>query len=445
MNGTRRLAVVALAAALALSLASGLFSAARAQETSGKQPYTMAEYNSYTAAANEKNPAQQTKLLDDFVLKYPNSALLTYIDELYYQNYYGQRHYPKVIEYVDRLLALGDKADSTMRFKAYNARALAFNSIAWNDKDPATKEQGAKARDAAIAGLKTLNDIKKQDNVDEKTFEEQKKPAAILFNYTAASASMAAKDFGSAVRYYKETLVLTPNEAVTWFRLGAAYLSTNPPQQLDGYWALARSVSLKGQTEAQVRTYLRRQMLNYQQPSCENLIDAQMNELIALAGSSAERPASYKLPSAADLEAARKDMTIASVIADLKTGGDKGKVSWLASCGLEFPDVPSKLIEIAPGNDAITLKAAFVTSDAEFQAATTPNMEVKVVGQPEAARLERDNPVRFTAALNSYDPDPAFMLHWEKAKVNPEDIPAEKKAPTKKPPVRRPPAKKPSR
>jgi len=26
----------------------------------------------------------------------------------------------------------------------------------------------------------------------------------------------------------------------------------------------------------------------------------------------------------------------------------------------------------------------------------------------------------------SYDPDPAFMLHWDKAKVNPEDIPAEK-------------------
>jgi hypothetical protein len=152
------------------------------------------------------------------------------------------------------------------------------------------------------------------------------------------------------------------------------------------------------------------------------------------------------VPSSADLDAARKDMTIASVITDLKTGGDKAKITWLASCGLEFPDVPGKLIEITPGAtdaDPIDLKVAFVTSDAEFQAATTPNMEVKIIGQPEAAKLEKDNPVRFTGTLATYDPDPAFMVHFDKGKVNPEDLPKEK-APAKKPPVKRPAAKKPA-
>jgi len=57
-------------------------------------------------------------------------------------------------------------------------------------------------------------------------------------------------------------------------------------------------------------------------------------------------------------------------------------------------------------------------SDAEFEAATTPNMDViiKKADQPEAAKLEKGNPVRFTGTLESYDPDPAFMLHWDKAK-----------------------------
>ena len=128
------------------------------------------------------------------------------------------------------------------------------------------------------------------------------------------------------------------------------------------------------------------------------------------------------------------------MIADLKAGGDKAKVTWLAACGLEFPDVPGKLIEVTPGTDAVQLKVAFVTSDAEFDEKKTPDMDVKVVGQPEAAKLEKDNPVRFTGTLTSYDPDP-FMLHWDKAKVNAEDIPKEKekgqkkttKRPTKKP------------
>jgi len=223
-----------------------------------------------------------------------------------------------------------------------------------------------------------------------------------------------------------------------------------PPQQMDAFWYFAKAVTAKGATEVQsrqIKTYLRKLLANYQGGTvCDSLTDAELNELLQLAGSSAERSASYSIPSAADLGAVQKDMTIASVVTELKAGGDKGKMTWLASCGLEFPEVPGKVIEIVPAaaaSDPIVLKIAFVTSDAEFDAATTPNLDVKVVGQPEAARVEKDSAVHFTATLTSYDPDPAFFLHWEKGKVKDEDIPKEKSAP-KKPPVRKPAAKKPA-
>src|SRR5258707_12765427 len=219
-----------------------------------------------------------------------------------------------------------------------------------------------------------------------------------------------------------------------------------PPQQMDAFWSIARAVTTKGATQAQaakVKDYLRKLIVNYQGGTvCESLTDAELNELLQLAGSSAERPASYSLPGTTDLAAAQKDMTIASVVTDLKAGGDKGKLTWLASCGLEFPEVPGKVIEVVPGNDAIVLKIAFVTSDAEFDAATKPNMDVKVVGQPEAARVEKDSAVHFTGTLASYDPEPAFFLHWEKAKVKAEDIPKQKGAPKK--PVRKPAVRKPA-
>ena len=132
-------------------------------------------------------------------------------------------------------------------------------------------------------------------------------------------------------------------------------------------------------------------------------------------------------------------MTIASVFADLKAGGDKAKLSWTAACGLEFPDVPGKVIEVAGGADPIVIKTAFVTTDEEFQAATTANMEFKIPGQPEAGKLEKDGFVHITGTLTSYDPDPAFMIHLEKGKVNADDLPKEK-APAKKP-VHKPAAK----
>lgn len=447
MNRTCRVAGLALVAAICLVLsgAGNVLAQAPAGQDAGKQQYTMAEYNAYQAAAAEKNPTQQIKLLDDFVSKYPNSALLIYIYPLYYQAYSQLKNWPKVMEYGDKLIALGEKAEAPIRYQAYYARAFAYSNLPQNTPD--AQAQAPKACEAAKAGLKTLGELKKPDNMSEDDFNKQKQQPAILFNYTIAQCSMIQKDYQTAIDSYKAVLEKTPDDSVTSFKIGQAYMAMNPPQSMDAFWYFAKAASSKNANQnqaTQVKGYLRKLIANYQGGNvCDTLTDAELNELLQLASTSATRPDTYKLASTADLDAARKDMTIASVIADLKAGGDKAKVTWLASCGLEFPDVPGKLIEITPGSDSVQLKVAFVTSDAEFDAKTTPDMDVKVVGQPEASKLEKDNPVRFTGTLVAYDPDPNFMLHWDKAKVNAEDIPKEKekKSPTKK----RPATKKPSR
>ncbi|GAC1618608.1 MAG: hypothetical protein PVS2B2_05250 [Candidatus Acidiferrum sp.] len=447
MNRTRKLARFSMAVAMGLSVGCGAYAqtqSAPAQDAASKQPYTIAEFNSEQACAAEKVPAQLVKCLDDFMSKYPNSALVNYVYPLYYSAYGQLKNYPKEIEYIDKLEALGEKVDPLVRYGALYNRAVAYNSM--NSADPTLAKV---ARDNALAGLKMLPDLKKPDTLDEKAFADQKKTGTILLNFTAAQAAMVLKDYSAATESYKTLLTITPDDAVTNYKLGQAYLAMTPPQQMDAFWSISRAVTAKGATEQQskqVKTYLRKLLANYQQASCDSLTDAELNELLQLAASSPDRPATYKIPSVEELAAARKDMTIASVITDVKAGGDKAKVTWLASCGLEFPDVPGKLIEVTGDGDVVNLKEAFVTSEAEFEAATTANMDVKITGQPEAAKLEKGNPVRFTGTLSAYDPEPAFMLHWEKAKVNAEDLPKdkEKKGPAKKAPVRHHAAKKPA-
>jgi hypothetical protein len=441
MNATRRMASLAVFAALCL-LCLNLIPAA-AQDAgagaAGQQKYTMAEYNAYTAAANEKNPAAQLKALDDFVAKYPNSSLLNYVYPLYYQNYAAQKNYPKVIEYADKELALGDKASATERYQAYSARAFAYNNM--QNPDVATSKA---AYQAALDGAKSVEALPKPEGYDQAKFDEDKKKAILSFNGTAANAAFAAKDYPNAVAMYKTILTTNPDDFISNFNIGRADLALTPPQQLDAIWAFARAATSKGATEQQsksVKAYLPKVIASYQGGTvCDALAQAELNELLQLAATSPERPASYKLYSAADLDAARKDMTIASVVTDLKAGGDKAKLTWTAACGLEFPDVPGKIIEVTAGSDAVVLKNAFVTSDAEFDAATTPNMEVtiKTADQPDAAKLEKGNAVRFTGTLESYDPDPNFMLHWDKAKVNEEDLPKADKKPAKKPATKKP-------
>lgn len=424
--------------------------AAGGQDPGTTSKYSQAEYNAEQAAAAEKNPAQQVKMLDDFVSKYPNSVLLTYVYPMYMQAYEQLKDYRKLIQATDKVVGLGDKIDAATRFNAYYAHVVAYSTLLSSDKTVGQDLALAKsAQDAVVNGLKTLDEVKKPDNVTDEAWAKQAQQFQqfrFTMNSIGAQAATLQKDYQAAIGFYKAALAINPDEPITNYNLGKAYLSLTPPQSMDGFWYVARGAASKSATQTQakqLKDYLRKLIVNYQQASCDNLTDAELNEILQLAAGSAERPSSYSIPSNTDLEAARKDMTILSVDNDLKAGGDKAKVTWLAACGLEFPGVQVKFLEAVPG-DSILLKVAFVTSEAEFDAATTPNMDVKIVGQPEAAKLEKDSVIHFTATLTTYDPDPAFMLHWDKGKVSDEDIPKEK-APPKRPARRPTPTKKPGR
>ena len=354
--------------------AGRLWAAPQAQQQ--KPAYTMAEYNAYKDADAEQNPQQKVTKLDAFVKQYPNSTLLPYVYRDFYLTDYALKNYAGAIEYCDRQLALGDKVDTQGRLEASVARAQAFCVGSATDKSLQTPDAQGKARDAAVQGLKTLDDWKKPDQMAADQYEQQKKGFQGLFNSIAAVTSMALKDYPAAVGYYKAVLSINPNDAVSHFRLGVVYLQMTPPQGSDGFWELARSIALKspnGPNEQQVRTYIKNQLIRYQQPACDKLVDDQVNELITLAGSSADRPATLTIPSAADLQKAREDT--ANFLPALKAGGDAGKVMWLASCGLEYPDVGVRVMD-APvvDGDTVTLKVFRGATPEEIEAATEANM-----------------------------------------------------------------------
>ena len=425
--------------ALGISSSAGnLWAAPQAATDQAKPGYSLAEYNQYQAADKEANPQQKVKVLDDFVKAYPNSTLMPYIYRDYYTTYMALKNYAQSVEYADRMIALGDKIDTTGKLEAYYTRAQAFY-LGAGGKDMQTPDALTKARDASVAGLKVLDDLKKPDAVAADQFEQQKKGVKVLFNAVAALASTNMKDYAGAAGYYKTVLSITPEDPVTHYRLGIVDLQMNPPMGTDGFWELARAIDLKIPNDAQVRAYLKNQIIRYQQPACDKLVDDQVTELLTLASSATEKPATLNVPSAADLQKARDDT--ANFIPALVAGGDAGKAMWLASCGLEYPDVGVRVMEPpAVEGDTVTLKVFRGATPEEIEAATMANMTVKIDGQPEAKRLEKDAVVRFTGTLTGYTQSP-FMLTWDKAKINMEDLP-EEKGPAKKGPAKKAPAKK---
>ncbi|MBZ5644660.1 MAG: hypothetical protein LAO19_18030 [Acidobacteriia bacterium] len=413
--------------------------AAAAAPAQAKPTYTLAEYNAYKDADAEANPQQKIAKLDAFVKQYPNSTLMPYIYRDYYLTDYALKNFMGTIEYADKMIALGDKVDTQGQLEAYVARAQAYY-VGQGMKEMQTPDVQTKARDAAVAGLKTLDAWKKPDQMPEDGYNQQVKGFKVLLNSIAAMTSTSLKDYPGAATFYKTVLTIDSTDAVSHFRLGVVDLQMTPPAANDGFWELARSIGLKAPNAAQVQTYLKNQLIRYQQPSCDKLVDDQVAELVTLATSSADKPATLNIPSAADLQKARDDT--ANFLPALKGGGDAGKVMWLASCGLEYPDVGVRLMDApAVDGDNVTLKVFRGATPEEIEAATEANMEVKIVGQPEAKKLEKDAVVRFTGTLTGYTQTP-FLLTWDKAKINPEDLPEDKPTPGKKGPAKKAPAKK---
>ncbi len=414
-----------------------------AAQGQAKPDYTLAEYNAYKDASGEQNPQQKITKLDAFVKQYPNSSLLQYAYPDYYKTYLALKNYGQAIDYCDRQNALGDKINDQAHLDAYYSRATAYY-LGSSDKSFQTPDMQTKARDAAAQGLKTLDNIKKPEGTPDAQFAGAIKQYKTAFVTIAAMASMGLKDYPSATTYYKQLVDLDSSAPASHYSLGVAELQMTPPSP-EGFWELARAIALKVPNAPKVQDYLKGQLTNYQQAACSNLIDEQVTSLITQATSSGDKPATLNVPSAADLQKARDDT--ANFLPNLQAGGDAGKVMWLASCGLEYPDVAVYAMEdAAVDGDTVTVKVYRPTTsdpDAaqkEVEAATAPNMEVKIEGQPEAGRIKKDDPFRFTGTLTAYSQSP-FLLTWDKAKINAEDLP-EEKGPGKKGPAKKAPAKK---
>jgi hypothetical protein len=432
------LAILFAALFLAISCAKPAAAQAAQPAAGGAQAnqapsYSLPEYNALQAAQAEKDPAAQIKLLDAFVAQYPNSTLMQYIYQMYYQAYYKQKNLAKAIDYCDKLIALGDKADAPTRVTAIQARVQLFTQAQADiAKASDAHDQEAKERDAALLGVKLLPDVKAKNP---QLGDDKIKSLQSAFDGAAAQSDLMMKDYPGAIEAYKAQLALSANDAVASYHLGLAYLQSTPAQSLDGFWALARAVDLKIQDADKVKDYLRKTIVNYQQPNCDSLIDAQLNELLQLAANAPERPSTWSIPSAADIQKVAQSSTIITVIGDLSGGGDKAKLTWLAICGAEFPEVIGKIIDVDKSENFVDIKVFTSASSDEIAAATTANMDVKVwtaappagtpgqiTPQPDVTRVQKEDEIRFSGTLTSYDPTP-FMLHWDSVKVDPSTIP----------------------
>ena len=410
-----------------------------------KPQYTVAEYNAYQACVNDANAASKLKCFEGFEATYPQSTLLPFVYAQGLTAAAGANNGAKAIEFADKVTSLGDKADVPTRFHACFLRANFFHGV-FNARAANAADMATKARSSADACLALGGQMVKPEQATQQQFDDYMTRAKTLLNYTIGVTSAALKDYPRAVDGFKTALVTNPGDALIRYQMGVNMLQLTPPAHMDGFWSLARAINLKVAGEAQVRSYLKNQIVRYQGGliQCEKETDAQVAELLALAAAGGERPADYSIPTEAEISEVQKQINILTLMKGLKEGGRTAKLTWLAACGLEFPEVQGKVISAADNGGGVEVNVFIGQTEEEFEAATTHNITAKVADQPEAARVKKDEPVKFAGRVAAFTPEP-FVLTFDKAKVDPTTIPEAEAAPAKKAPAKKAPAKRPAK
>ena len=212
------------------------------QPTQKKEIKDPAEYNAYVGAVQQKDPAAKISGLEAFITQYPNSVMKEDALELLMGSYQQTGNAAKMSDAAKRLLQANPN----------NVRALAL--LAYSNR---TSQNWADARKYAEQGLQALPQMQKPEGASEADFGKQKTQLQQLLNSVAGFSALQVKDNASAVKYLRASVEANPANLEDVYPLALAYLTSTPPESVNGLYFIARAAALAAGSpnQAQIASY----------------------------------------------------------------------------------------------------------------------------------------------------------------------------------------------
>jgi hypothetical protein len=199
-----------------------------------------AEYNDYISALNIVDPGIKAAAMEAFVAKYAGSVVKLDALEQAMTAYQRAGNTAKVEEVANRILEL----------KPDNVRALAI--VTYLRRGRATQGDAtalAELTEGARRGLDALGPWTKPADVSDDAFAAMRKQMTAIFNGALGFATLQAKDYASARRYYQLAFASEPGNLQDVYQLAIADLQAEPIE-IDGLWYIAKATALAKDNEA---------------------------------------------------------------------------------------------------------------------------------------------------------------------------------------------------
>ena len=374
-----------------------------ADQKKGPQWKTREEYDAYTAMATEKDPQKKISLAEAVIQKYPGSDFKdsAYVTEMgaYYQ-----------LGKSDKAIEAGQKA---LEVNPDNLDALSFSSFTFpfvfKADDPDKDSKLTRADAQAKHGLEALQKLQKPDKVTDEQFNSFVKAKRALFNAASGFVALQKKDYPGAITAYKAATEDNATDFYAFYRMGLAYLFSNPRDYDHAIWYMAHAVSLaqaaRDQNAEAFQKYLKQTYVGYHGN------DKGLSDILTQAAGSANPPEGFKV---AAMETP-KDTGDPNVDAfnqmtfPLKLGGEKAQQTWDQLKGQAL-ELGGFIDSVEKGTDSGTYLVRIDILAQSKAANGVYDVELKDATQPNVKNLSPGDAVRFKGTLTSYTATPNLIL-----------------------------------
>jgi tetratricopeptide (TPR) repeat protein len=214
----------------------------RAQDLSIKDP---SEYNAYSMASTQADPAKKAQGLEDFLTKYPQSVAKNVVLNLLVDTYQQLNQPDQALSAATRLLQVDPNNMKALYLSVAikNGQCKKVLDAKGFATDPAPCDDAASLAQKGLTAAKPAgtsdDDWKKMTDASYPVFD-----SAIAFDEVVSK-----KDFKAAVDEYRKELMLFPADQtksgtglVDSLNLAETYVKLSPPDMVNAVWFYARAV-----------------------------------------------------------------------------------------------------------------------------------------------------------------------------------------------------------
>jgi len=355
------------------------------------------EYDAFTAMANEKDPNKRIALAEAFLQKYANSDFKENVYAVEMQTYSSPplNQTDKAIEAAHKTLEANPDSIDALRLLSF------VFPFVYKADDPDAAAKMSRADSDAKHGLDLLQKLQKPAGVSDDQFNQTVKRLRAIFNGTVGFVALQRKDYAAAITSYKAAAEDNPNDWYVFYRMGLAYLYSNPHDYDHAIWYIARAYDLAkaapDPNAAEFEKYLRQTYVNYHGN------DQGLQDIETQAAASVNPPDGFKVTAMEAPKPTGNPLVDAfnTISYPLKFGGETAQKQWDSLKGQPL-ELGGVVVSVEKGTEVGTFSVRIGILD---QTKATPgayDIEVKDSKQPNVKNLQPGDAVRFKGVMDSY-------------------------------------------